>query len=237
MIKAWSSSRLSVYETCPQRAKLQCIDRIKEPDRGPPPKGLKEWHNDRGTRIHDYAEDFVRGNVTELIPELKDFKHELEVLRTQFKDGNVILEQMWCYNDAWQPVGDRDFAATWLRVKLDALLFLKEDEAVVIDYKTGKKFGNEVKHAEQCQLYTVGAFQRYPKLEIVHTELWYTDQDHITSMTFTRKQGLRFLKGFDDRGKSMTRAVQFPAKANKFNCKWCPYGPKGTGHCAVGVQD
>ena len=68
-IKAWSYSRLVDFEQCKLRAKLKYIDRIPEPAR-PLPPGKTEHANDRGTRIHDAAERFVRGGV-ELIPELK----------------------------------------------------------------------------------------------------------------------------------------------------------------------
>ena len=42
--------------------------------------------------------------------------------------------------------------------KLDA--YVKEDDtsARVIDYKTGKRFGNEIGHSQQCLLYAIAAF-------------------------------------------------------------------------------
>jgi len=110
---------------------------------------------------------------------------------------------------------------------------LSKNHAVVIDYKTGRKNGNEVKHAEQGQLYQLATFLRYPNLEYIDVEFWYTDQDDITHMHYRRDQGLRYLRGFDARGKALTTAVDFPAKPNIFNCRWCPY--RNTEHCTVGV--
>ena len=81
-IKAWSYSRLVDFEQCKLRAKLKYIDRIPEPARSLPP-GKTEHANDRGTRIHDAAERFVRGGV-ELLPELKSFStefHDLQIGR------------------------------------------------------------------------------------------------------------------------------------------------------------
>ena len=107
----------------------------------------------------------------------------------------------------------------------------------MIDYKSGRKFGNEIKHGEQLLLYQLLAFMRYPKLEVVHAELWYLDQDDITSKTYTRKQGLMFAKNFARRGNALTSAIDFPANPSKWACQWCAYkpAPDGTGHCAVGV--
>ena len=231
-IKAWSYSRLVDFEQCKLRAKLKYIDRIPEPAR-PLPLGKTEHANDRGTRIHDAAERFVRGGV-ELIPELKSFSAEFHDLRNKYEHGMVSLEGEWAINKNWEPVawGDRD---AWARIKLDAFVRLSKTHAVVIDYKTGKKFGNEIKHAEQTQLYQLAAFLRYPELETIDVELWYTDQDDLTHMKYTRSQGMRFFQNFNQRGIAMTSAEEFPPSPNVFACKWCPYGPRGTGDCDKGV--
>ena len=175
-IKAWSYSRLVDFEQCKLRAKLKYIDRIPEPVR-PLPPGKTEHANDRGTRIHDAAERFVRGGV-ELLPELKSFATEFHDLRNKYEHGMVSLEGEWAVNKDWEPVawGDKD---AWARIKLDAFVRLSKTHAVVIDYKTGKKFGNEIKHAEQTQLYQLAAFLRYPELETIDVELWYTDRKSV----------------------------------------------------------
>lgn len=232
MIKAWSYSRLTTFEQCPQRAKLAYIDRIPEPER-PLPPGKTEHANDRGTRIHEAAEMYVRGGV-ELVPELKAFADEFDNLRSLYSEGKVSLEGEWGINRQWQPVAwmAQD---VWCRVKLDVMVRLSPTKAIVIDYKTGKKSGNEVKHTEQCQLYSVATLDRYPELEEINTELWYTDQNDLANVAFDRDDIARFRKRFEERGILMTSAEEFPAKPNVFNCRWCPYGPKGTGHCLVGV--
>lgn len=101
-------------------------------------------------------------------------------------------------------------------------------------HNTGRRFGNEVKHAEQTQLYQLVTFLRYPELETIHTELWYPDVDELATMTYTRNQGLRFKRSFEQRGDAMTTCIDFPANPNIFSCRWCPY--KGTDHCDKGVQ-
>lgn len=231
-IKAWSYSRLVDFEQCKLRAKLKHIDRIPEPAR-PLPPGKTEQPNDRGTRIHTAAEYFVQGGV-ELLPELRSFKEEFYSLRDLYSQGKVSLEGEWAVDKGWEPVAWRSNEA-WARIKLDAFVRMSKTHGVVIDYKTGKKFGNEIKHAEQCQLYQLAAFLRYPELEVVDVELWYTDQDDLTHMRYTREQGLRFFRNFDRRGIAITDATEFPPNPNLFSCRWCPYGPRGTGHCSVGV--
>jgi CRISPR/Cas system-associated exonuclease Cas4 (RecB family) len=232
-ISTWSFSRLSIYEQCPYRAKLAFVDKIPEPPRVLKP-GQTEFANDRGTRVHEAAEFYVRGEA-ELIPELEAFSAELKELRKQYKAGKVSLEGEWGFDKDWTPVAWNS-SDVWARVKLDALYFKSKTHAVVIDYKTGKKVGNEIKHAEQTQLYQLATFIRYPEIMNIDVELWYLDKDDTSHMSFTRDQGLRFFKRFNDAGVKMTCAENFPKNRNKFSCRWCPYGPKGTGDCPDGVQ-
>lgn len=231
-IDAWSYSRLTTFEQCKLRAKLAYIDRIPEPPRALPP-GKTEHANDRGSRVHDAAELFVRGNI-ELIPELRTFQTEFLRLKELFKQGKVSLEGEWAVDRDWSPVAWRS-SDVWARIKLDAFVRLTKTHGVVIDYKTGNKFGNEIKHAEQCQLYQLATFLRYPELQVLDVELWYTDKDDLTHMRYTRDQGMRFFRNFDNRGNAITTATDFPANPNIFSCRWCPYGPKGSGHCTKGV--
>lgn len=235
MISTWSFSRLSDFEKCRFLAKLKYVDKIPEPPR-PLKPGQTEHANDRGTRIHEAAELYVKDPNIELITELRRFQEEFAELRALYADGKVILEQEWAIDRDWTPVAWRSETA-WNRAKLDAFVHTGETTGRAIDYKTGKKFGNEVKHAEQLQLYQLLSFMRFPNLEEVTVELWYIDQgpDHTTKMKFTRDQGLRFFKNFNERGIAMTSCSEFPPNPNAHSCKWCPYGPKGTGHCAVGV--
>lgn len=232
-IEAWSYSRLNTFEQCKLRAKLAFIDKIPEPER-PLPPGKSEHASDRGTRIHDAAERFVRGGI-ELIPELKTFSEEFHKLRELYAAGKVSLEGEWAIDKDWNPVAWMSSSA-WGRIKLDAFVRTSKTHAVVIDYKTGKRFGNEIKHAEQGQLYQLASFMRYPEIEHIDVEFWYTDQNELSHLSYTRDQGLRLFQRFNTRGTAMTSATEFPPNPNVFTCKWCPYGPNGTGHCTKGVS-
>mgnify|MGYP000178572114 CR=1 FL=1 len=230
-IKSWSPSRLVDYESCPLKAKLKYIDRIPEPIR-PLPKGKTEHANDRGTRIHTAAEFFVKGTA-ELVPELETFREELTRLRFLYAAGTVSLEGEWAFTKEWSPTSWKS-DDVWVRVKLDSFVRLSKTHGVVIDYKTGRRFGNEIKHAEQMQIYQLAAFLKYPELEKITVELWYTDQNELATMTFTRKQGLRFLENFTQRANKMTHDEVFTPRPNIISCKFCPFGKDGTQHCDKG---
>jgi len=236
-IKAGSYTRLSTFESCNLRAKFAYIDKIPEPER-PLPPGKTEHANDRGSRLHTAAELFVKGG-TELIPELSKFEVEFKKLRELYKAGQVSLEGDWAFRKDWVAVPWMS-ADVWLRVKLDAIAFMSPEYAVVIDYKSGKRFGNEIKHGEQCQLYQLASFIRYPKIKKITTELYYLDLDELVSQTYTRDQGLRFLSGFEKRFEKLNSEEEFPASPSRFACRWCPYRSEeagGTNHCRLDLQN
>ena len=235
MIKAGSFSRLDVFESCALRAKLAFIDKIPEPER-PLPPGKTEHANDRGSRIHEHADRYVKGLEPEQLPEMGKFKVEFERMRALFAEGKVLAEEMWCYDLNWAVCGDRDWDATKFRIKTDATVWLTDDTIVVTDYKTGKRWGNEVKHAQQAQLYALGAALRYDEIQQIHTELWYLDLDEMIPMTMRRDQALRFFKNWDERNRKMMECTDFAPRPSREACKWCPYGPKKSGHCTVGIQ-
>lgn len=228
---SWSFSKLQDFEKCKLYAKLKHLDRVPEPERELRP-GQTEHANDRGSRIHDAAEHFVDGTGP-MIQELRKFEVEFGQMRHLYQQGRVSLEGEWGMSRDWEPA---PWKTAWERLKLDALVHISEVEAIAIDYKSGKKFGNEVKHAEQLQLYQLNTFLRYPKLEVVHTELWYLDVDDLTSATYTRTQGLRFKPNFDRRGSALTSCTAWPANPNIHSCRWCMYGPWGSNDCTVGVK-
>ncbi len=233
MINSWSHSKLGDFDRCRFLCFLKHDQKIPEPQR-PLPPGKTEHANDRGTRYHTNCEQYVQGDDIALFPDIdRAFGPQLDLLRVLHQDGLVSLEGEWGLDDGWNPT---EWRTAWHRCKLDAAVFWSDTEATVIDYKTGRKYGNEVKHGEQMQLYQLNAFMRFPKLQVVHTELWYLDQAETTKQTFTRSQGLRFKPNFDKKGRRLTTNTDWKPNPNEFSCKWCEYGPWNGGQCQAGVR-
>lgn len=234
-INSWSFSKLGDFEKCKFLCWLKHDQKIPEPERELKP-GQTEHANDRGTRIHTSCEEYVNGTSDFLDPDAdKHFGPQLDLLRAMYADGLVSLEGEWGMNREWEPT---DWKTAWLRLKLDAMVMHDERTATVIDFKTGRKFGNEVKHGEQLALYQLVTFLRYPKLETVYAELWYLDQgtDNVTSLKFSRSAGLKYRSNFDRRGNKLTTCTEWPPNPNIHSCKWCQYGPWNGGQCQVGVK-
>lgn len=217
-IKAWSFSSLSVYEQCPMRAKLKQIDKIEEPTT----PALT-----RGSEIHDLAERYVRGQEGDEVPlPLQQFTKGFEQLKAQFAAGKVTCEEDWAFTKDWSETGWTS-PDCWHRAKLDAFLIEDDGSALIVDYKTGKKFGNELKHGEQGLTYAIGAFLRHPELNFIKIEFWYLDKGEKLRREYTREQALLFHPRLHQRAVKMTTAVDFPAKPSFIACRWCHYGKEG----------
>lgn len=225
-LRSWSYSALKVFEECPYRSYIQKVKKIQEPS-GPAAE--------RGTLIHEQAEQYVDGTLGEFPDSCKKFKSEFEELRALYEDAKVELEGEWGFDIEWQPVGWME-KSTWARIKLDALVHEDEQSARVIDYKTGKKWGNEIAHSQQGLLYAIGTFFRYPHLEYVQTEFWYLDKGETTKKTYTREQAMQFAPGWHRRAIIMTTAVDFDPTPSKDSCRWCSYRKGDHPECHWGIE-
>ncbi len=231
-ITAWSYSRLKDFEQCPLKAYLKYVE--KRPD-----DHMDRSAADRGTMVHNACEAFVKGEG-DFIKEMAKFRDYFGALRTDYENGTVVVEEDWGFDSDWLSTGwfDDD---VWCRMKLDNFrMTAEEDKGVVAgvatDYKTGKKYGNEVSHGQQGQIYAIGSFFRYPTLETVDVEFLYLDQGQTTKRNYTREKAMRLLPSWNKRAAAMTEATDYPPKPNKMTCMWCPFGPQnGDGSCEWGV--
>jgi CRISPR/Cas system-associated exonuclease Cas4 (RecB family) len=225
-VRAWSYSALKVFEECPYRTYISRVKGVKEPS-GPAA--------DRGTQIHQEAEDYVNGTLGELPDSCKKFQDEFEELRSLYIDAKVELEGEWGFDLDWAPVGWMQ-KETWARIKLDALVQEDDTSARVIDYKTGKHFGNEIAHGQQGLLYAIGTFFRYPHLQFVQTEFWYLDHAKTTTKQYTREQAMVFAPGYHRRAVKMTTETEFAPTPSKNSCRWCSFRKGDEPECVWGVD-
>ena len=231
-IKTWSHTRLVHFDTCKLKARLMFGDRIPEPEQELKP-GEVETGLQRGIRLHQLAEAFVKGSDS--IPEeLKPLRKEFLPLQSLFKQNKVVCEEEWAFDHAWKPIA-WDSPDAWLRLKCDAVVRISPKHTLVIDYKTGRRWGNELKHGEQLELYALCIFLRDEAVDTVTAEVWYLDQNEIVSKEFSRKDMPDILKRFHKRAVEFTTCTDFPPNPNMFSCRYCPYSKRGTGHCDKGI--
>jgi CRISPR/Cas system-associated exonuclease Cas4 (RecB family) len=220
--RPWSFSSLTLYEGCPQKYKLRYIDKIKEPDPEPDSPLV------RGNLVHSKLEDFLLKDS-----ELPEEASRIDEYCSAIKEADPIVEQDWGFTDTW---GVTDWSSKDIscRMKLDAFV-MKPPQCWIIDWKTGKDY--PIKRISQGQLYAIGAAKRFPDLEKFHIEFAYVDQGFVKTTTYIRTQVDKFIKNYERRVTKLQNDTVFKAINNKWNCKYCPYGPFGINHCQYGVAE
>lgn len=217
-VKAWSFSTLKKFENCQWAVKLGKVDKIYV-ESGEAAQ--------RGTLIHDGCEAWVRGKIPELPADGRTkfdaFAADFAQLREDFRAGKVSLEDDWGIRKDWSPC-DWDDPELWGRAKLDGFVKENDNSCVIIDYKTGKKFGNEMKHADQGLSYALHAMHRYPELDVFKVEFWYLDEGVKMIRSFNRRQLSMLLLRYHNRAVKLTTTRDFIPSANAHTCRFCEYG-------------
>jgi hypothetical protein len=218
---AFSYSRLNTYRQCPLKAKFLYIDKLKEPQG----EALQ-----RGSDIHKFAEDYVKGTIKKLPPELKIYKDDFKEIITAIKKKTITvdIECQWAFDKNWKSC-EWFSEKAWCRMMLD-LVYIptkKPTELVIIDYKTGKM---RPENKEQLDLYALGAFMKYPNVEKVTAEFWYLDADEWVEEIYTKKDISRLQKHWADETKKYLNDTKFPPRANNF-CRWCDFRKDAQGLC------
>jgi PD-(D/E)XK nuclease superfamily len=220
-ITAWSLSRLQLYERCPLAFKCKHI--LKLPDPGSPAM-------QRGTDIHSAAENYIRGRLKAIPPELKLVAKDLSTLRDEYKKGQVKLELELGFNRSWNAVAwmAKD---VWLRVKMD-VMWLKRKVLHVIDWKTGRLKDNG-EYSDQLEIYAVAGLALLPEIREVRSHLKFTDHGKTVSLPAGNRNRDDFLpvtRRWEKRAAKLLNEERWQPKQNH-GCKWCAFSKSKGGPC------
>ncbi len=227
-LTSWSFSRYTDYKTCPLKAKLKHVDRMKEP-----PSAAME----RGNTIHNLAENFVKGLLPKLPPELKGFAEDFKTLKGIYKRKTfpIIVEDQWAFTAEWDDTEWNNWAECWLRIKLDVAHY-EEHVLYVTDWKTGKHSDfKATEYAEQLELYALAALLKSQREDVeVMPRLGWLDEGFYTYpqdkegnyISYNRADIPALKKLWATRTKAMMSDTRFAPKANS-TCKWCWFGQSG----------
>lgn len=215
-VTAWSFSALKLYEECPAKYKYEKIDKVPYEK----PAAMQ-----RGIDIHKKAESFLKGEEMLPQPELMQFGAMFQELRGL----EPLVEQQWGFTADWKATGwfAKGRNATWLRVIPDAVVLYEDGEAEIIDFKTGKPWGD---NSDQMELFAVATFSRYPELHEVTTRLWYVDTGDEVVETYPKKGLAKRKRAWEDRVEPLFNETRFPPKPNR-RCNWCPFSRANGGPC------
>lgn len=226
----WSFSRLMDYEVCPYRFYLKHIAKAEQPELG------DDHPMVRGRRIHEEVEHYIAGQTDDFPSSGKKLQEVIDGCRLRFEGGSATVEEQWGFTQDWAPCGWWD-DGVWCRMATDYHDCIEDDAEVIIDWKTGKSFGNEVKYMQQMQLYAVGAFMRNPHLEYLDVKLGFLDDGKVRTKSFERNDKIsKLIARFTERALRLQAAVYQP-KPSMVACKYCPFGSQfGTGTCVYAAE-
>ena len=228
-IKFWSFSSAQSYDKCPKAVEHRYVLKT--------PKDARDNSAaERGTAMHKelelYLEGFkkpsgsvgggdpaVYGNPVD--PQQFKFEGAVAEIRALCELHPFTQEEMLYLDRDWNPVAT--FNEAWLLAAMDVFISVSETECIIVDWKTGKREGNEVKHMMQSQLYALCAWKRNPLLTKFTTKFIYLDQNSESTHVWKAGHMPRFFKAWDEKGKEITSATVFKPKPNKWSCKWCDY--------------
>lgn len=210
----WGWSKLDVFHQCPRKFHYQFMKKL--------PTGSSPAM-ERGAKLHEVCECYVRGWVNELPEELIFWKDALDRLRAI----GAAPEQSWGFDKDWNLLKDWFQPSTWLRAKSDTYYEDPTDGLVVVDYKSGKY---KIPPDGQKKLYALCAYHARGKPKFVTAEYWFLDQNTTHSVVYTEAELLVFQEEFEQDAAQLYAEEQWQT-APSMECRWCPFSRSKGGPC------
>jgi hypothetical protein len=215
--KSWSFSRLNDYRACAWYAALVHLKKMQ----GPKTPALE-----KGTKVHEDAEYFIKGSIRSMPASLKNFSDLMKKCKQLYKENKATCEAQWGFNKEWKPCRWDDWTGCWLRIKVDFTAKTSANSLIMYDWKTGKfREEDTIQYTEQVELYALGALLMFPDIDKVTPQLIYLDAcvaypEQAELVTFTRKDLPRLLKSWAKKCAPMFKDRAFkPTRGPK--CRWC----------------
>lgn len=204
-----SYSSIKLYENCPFRYFRQRIVKDVVDEGGEASK--------YGERIHQYLE--LRLKQDGLLPqEVAHYEPLCASVERIAKGGELHIEKELVLNDNLTPTGWWD-ADAWLRSKLD-ILVINGEEAVVMDWKTGKRNPDFF----QMQIFAAQVFKHYPDVVRVKTSLVWLKTMEMDTEIYNREQVNDVWAEIMKRIQRIHKSLEFdnwPMRPSGL-CRFCP---------------
>ena len=219
LIKAWSYSRYSDYETCPQQARYKHVEKLPQEENPA---------MERGKHAHDDIAAYLRGDIPdEKAHELTGWEHFGEMFEA-LRDLEPLVEQQWGFMKQWSPTTwfGKD---VWFRSVLDSVVIYPDHTADVIDLKTGKA---RPEHAQQAELYAISVFLRH-HVGGVTVRFWYLDHGTESVYRFGKIDAEPLIQKWNGKVKRML-SDEIMAPKPGHHCNWCDFAKSKDGPCKYG---
>lgn len=212
---ALSYSRLSTYQNCPRKFKLQYLDKAF-PDDSDNPNFV------RGNRVHGQLEAYVMwlnsGKSVEKPPMCQEALNAVPLVDAVYASYTTVLpEQQLCLDKNWKKIGWFDKRA-YLRAILDVVAY-KPGKGLIMDYKTGKVRDYDT-YGGQLHLNAAMLFAIEPEMMEIDVAYLFVDHKQTVKVHFDRSQYEEFKKYFIGQHLTVNSESEWGPKINQY-CKWC----------------
>jgi CRISPR/Cas system-associated exonuclease Cas4 (RecB family) len=216
----YSYSRLSIYDRCPRKFKFRYIDELDIDTDSPVFEKGKYFH----AILEKYPDipewDFKysdnKNNAADMLKQIRTFCETDK--RYQYLIGKVLYqrEQQFYLNHALENCDEEN---QFINGCID-YVGVTDDCVLLIDWKSGKtqKFAS----FKQLELYSIWAFNNFPKINTVKTMLFFIEQDSILTNSIDRTEVDYIKKSLIEKIKTIESDTDYK-KCVKEDCHYCEY--------------
>jgi len=204
-----SFSAIKLYENCPKRYYHQRVTKEVQDMGGEASK--------YGERIHEFLE-YRLTDDTPLPAEAEKYEVLCDTIQKSAKGGELHAELKLTLTENLTPT-DWYAPDAWLRSILDVLV-IKDDKAVVMDWKTGKRRPDFT----QLQMFALQVWKHYPQVDEIKTSFIWLKDLSMDSETFKREQSNAMWADLISRIRRIYASQEsdnWPAKPSGL-CRYCP---------------
>jgi ATP-dependent exoDNAse (exonuclease V) beta subunit len=204
----WSYSGLKDYSNCPKQ--YQQVKVLKKFSKRPTQQMLY------GTEVHTALENYVKDG-TPLAKNYERYKKQLDPLRDMAGIKYPEHRMAITYDKEPCTFGAKNY---WARGIAD-LLVVDDDQAFIVDYKTGS---NKYPDPKQLQLMALMAFAHFPEVNHIKAGLLFVAHEHFVTSEYTREKIDEYWQDFYWELERMRLSYENDSwQANPTPlCGWCP---------------
>jgi CRISPR/Cas system-associated exonuclease Cas4 (RecB family) len=215
---ALSHSRLSTYNQCPRKFKLQFLDKAfpqEDADKSP--------HLVRGNNVHKALEGYVVKRLSgqnDIQPSsLKEVETTKPLIDRLFQEFDMIMPEAQVAVDSEYKKVEWFDSNAYYRVIMD-IIGKGDSTAFVGDYKTGK-INDYSGYGGQLHLTAAITFCVFEDVQDVTAAYLYVDHQKVNKIKFHRSELPALIQHFDAEHVKVNSDKEFKPVPNDF-CKWCP---------------
>jgi putative RecB family exonuclease len=244
----YSHSRLSCYEQCPQKFKLQYIDKLET-------EGQQTIEAFLGIRVHEALEKLYRdlehqkkNSLEELLVYLENewnanYSDDILIVNTQYRSDNYLQmarKYLSDYYHHYHPFtqGKTISLEELIRITLDTegvyklqgyidrLSETKQGFYEIHDYKTNSRLplGEYIRTDRQLALYMIGVMHQYPDVKEVRLIWHFLKFDKEIDSTRTEEELSRLKQETIRLIQQIESEEKYDANPG-FLCNWCEFKP------------